>query len=92
MLSLKVGDKVYCKCVTNGHYWIRTDFVIGNCYIITKIDFDKVYINGQMFYIWINKNRVADSDGDVWQYSNWFYNNQEVRKLKLKKLKEYESR
>lgn len=84
---MKVGDRLYCKCVTNGHYWIRCDFEVGNSYVITKIDYDVIYINCVRFYIWINKNRVPDSNGEaIWLYSNWFYTNQEVRKMKLEKL------
>ena len=92
---MKVGDRLYCYCVNRGDDCIDygRDFIIGNWYIVTSIDFINmtIFINsennvGQWFYIF--KDNSSDN---VWYYGYWFYTNRDLRRIKLDRLEDYES-
>ena len=49
---MKVGDRLYCKCVSNGQYHLDSRFVIGKDYFITKIAYDLVYVDYNSFFLY----------------------------------------
>ena len=78
---MKVGDKLYCK--NNFYLW----FIAGNNYIITG------FIGN---YIYIRDKYGNDTPFDInvtypESYLNYFYSEQEMRKIKLERI-ENESR
>jgi len=71
---MKVGDKLYCK---KGYDRLFAD----KYYIITDINMNAIYVDGVLF--WCNKN--IEGEG-IMYFGDYFYTNQEYRKMKLDKL------
>ena len=91
---LKVGDKLLCKKSIDFHidfhnYNIHFDSIIikGKYYTITFINnityfyINKIYFDNDKFYC--STNRIS-----LWYIWDFFYKPQEVRKMKLKQLKQ----
>ena len=77
---MKVGDKVYCYC--NSNVGVVIDCTIGMFYIIEHIMDNLVIIVNNVANDWFSYD-----NNNLWYYGKWFYTEQEVRKLKLCKLK-----
>ena len=74
---MKVGDKLYCKkdyC---------NFFTYNKCYVIGSI-------SERYFFMYDNDNELSafnlHDESSVYYYKDWFYTEQEMRKLKLNKL------
>ena len=81
---LKVGDELLCKKVFD-FFKISTDFLVNNYYTIKIID--KTDNSILIEKIWFSLNKT--SKNSLYRVCIWdhFYTPQELRKLKLEKLK-----
>jgi hypothetical protein len=74
---LKVGDRLYCHSVCKLHSGTNST-TVGNTYIILFIELDDSFM-------------IIDDDGDEHffgnDYQKWFWDLRELRKNKLKKIK-----
>ena len=90
---MKVGDRLYCYCLTNGINVINYGFTVGKFYTIIYFqdtiagvmiyittDFDN---RNDWYYIFYNSYHKNERN---WHYGNWFYNESELRKIKLNRL------
>jgi len=83
---MKVGDNLYCYSNKNGMSDIRSNFDIGQSYEVLSFSLydNRVYLytkNSNIFE-WFNI-----IDNDEWYFVNFFYTNQDIRRIKLDKLK-----
>ena len=74
---LKVGDKLLCK--KSYHHGSVYNKVEGKYYIITMFDSNMIFFDDDYYSIDPNYK---------WYIWDWFYTQQEIRKMKLKKLKQ----
>lgn len=80
---MKINDKLYCY---NDEYTYNIDLTINNIYTIKNVDRYGHEINiindiGENYYFNTDKEYVT-------YYGKWFHTEQDLRKLKLKKLNE----
>lgn len=74
----KKGDIVVCKNVPiNIDDIYLVDMVIGNSYMV--IDVIRNNSNIQML-------KIIGENGDNWYWSDYFYNKEELRKIKIDKI------
>ena len=84
MKMLKVGDKLLCKKsykLVNNFYKCKKER--NKYYTITCIDVERIYFEEDFFF------NISQSIWYIWDY---FYTPQELRKLKLERLKHVEGR
>ena len=84
---MKVGDRLYCYRDMNMWCDISSNFDIGRSYEVLSIvlDDNRIYVsnkNGGNEWFNIRIKKYFDNSED-WYFGNWFYTNQEMRKLKL---------
>lgn len=91
-LPFKIEDKVICKKELDSKYKIGLKFVPGKTYTIKKIDFNAIYRHLWIENIdtkYINDGSwfsLADSEIGMYNFYEYFYSPQELRKLKLQQL------
>ena len=80
-MMLKVGGKLLCKLLCKSQN-LYLEFDAGKYYTISKISYDSILIDDW----WFSLTKI---DVAYWSYIwDYFYTPQEVRKLKLKQLKQ----
>ena len=73
-MTLKVGDKLLCKKSN-----VSSKMEVEKNYTITGFDQNGVYFDDDWYSLY------PESNWYIWKY---FYSSQEIRKLKLEKLKQ----
>lgn len=87
MKGMNIGDKLYCYC--NSNVGVVIDCTIGMFYIIERIMNNRIIItNNRNVNDWFSYDSYEEKS--IWYYGKWFYTKQEVRRLKLCKLKNCE--
>ena len=84
--NYKLCDKLLCKKSSECYKKYE-----GKCYTISKIDIKNEYYtitDIQKFYVYVCYDWYKLSQNDKWYIWDYFYKPQEVRKLKLKQLKQ----
>lgn len=100
--EIKIGDAVYCrKTLTIGSEHVTDLYIEGNYYIVEDNNWHSVQINnGRSFgRLWFSKEienismEMENPDGSMeiiypagFLFTDYFYTNQQLREIKLKKI------
>ena len=87
----KEGDIVVCKNVpitVNGIVVHScSDIIIGNSYVIVKVgDSVSDYLSNKYKKINLVMLQINGEKGSCWYWSDYFYNKEELRKIKIDKI------
>jgi len=88
--NFNIGDKLLCKIDVNKSYLTLTK---GVEYIILSADFD-VLLSADIDVLYYKYNIIDDTNKDFYyieEFDDYFYTKNEVRKIKLEKLKNEEA-
>ena len=84
---IKVGDRILCKNNLS-EFGQNFNFTIGKNYTIEKIIKSEIYMYDDLNYlVWYENVRVVNK-ADYISIWNYFYTPNEVRKMKLERLKD----